>query len=179
MAELWPRNIIPIDDDLVKLLGSDRALALYLAALDQPVPPADLVRVTGRPREDAERIAGELLQAGLLRVEGGRYVAGRAHLREEDLDAPGRGAFRLAVLSIAQGAIDETRHAVRTRREKVRTGVGVVTLPDDPETLAKMTAILAEAEDQLRVLQDDHPPTGASRRVRVVFFIGSTSDVTP
>lgn len=180
MTELWPRNIVPVDDNIVRLLASDRSLALYLAALDRPVPPSDLVRITGRPREDAERTATEMIGAGLLRIVDGHYVAGKTHLREEDLDAAGRGPFHLAVLNIVQSAVDETRHAVRMRRDKVRAGIGLVTLPDRPEALARAAAILAEAEDQLRGLQEELPPNETERRVRVVMFVGSTSDtVTP
>lgn len=174
--EPWPRNVTPIDESTVKLLGTGRALALYLATLDGGVGLDDLVRITGRPRPDAERTASDLVRAGLVKFEGGKFIPVRRHLREEDLDAIGHAPLRRAIVDLARSAVDDADQVLRKRRGDARAGGGFVTLPDTPEVLARMTGILAEAEDQLRALQDEHPPESAPRRVRVLIFVGSTNE---
>lgn len=179
MAEPWPRNIVPINDEIVRVLGRDRALTIFFAALDGGLRREDLVRVTGRPRADAERTAEELLRAGLLRLEEGVYHAAKRHLRETALDSTANASYRRAMIEHAREAIDDTSYVLRARVGDARVGGGVVTLPDDPETLARMTAILAEAEDQLRALQEERPPASAPRQIRVLMFVGSTSAASP
>ena len=176
MADPWPRDVTPIDDEVVKLLGNDRALVLYLAALDGGVRIEDLVRVTGRPRQQAEHTASQLVRAGLLRFEGGVFRPVTRHLREADIDDPSHGPLRRAFVDLAKAAVDETDQVLRKRRGDARAGGGFVTIPDTTEALAKMTGILAQAEDQLRALQDEHPPGSAPRQVRVLIFVGSTSE---
>lgn len=172
----YPRNMVPLKDNTLQLLTEGGAISLYFATIERPVDPEDLVRVTGLPRADAEALASRLLAAGLLRMKGERFVAGPHHVREEDFDAPGRASFRLALVSYAQGIVDEARHALRTRGDGARAGIAVITLADDPDILSRAMTIAAEAEDQMRALAEEMPPQQASRRVRVMYFTGSASE---
>jgi len=178
MAELWPRNIVPIDDEKIRLLSSEGALVLYLTALDDPVAPSDLARVTRLAPAAAQRVADELLASGLLTLSEGRYGAGVRHVREDDFSAPGRVAFRLALASVAQNAIDDSRAAVRDRPTDTKVGISMVTLADDPDVLSRAISIVVQAEDELRALQEEHPARPGEPRLRVVMFTGSAQPLT-
>jgi hypothetical protein len=168
MSDDYPMNMRPLDADAIRVLSNAGSLALYLAACDRPIPQADLARATGRPYDAALRRAEALMSVGLLRLENGVYVAEVRHVREEDLDEPGKTAFRMGILASAIGAVEDAKRAFRLRPQSAKAGIAMITLPDRPDVTARAVAILAEAEDQLRALAEETPPNG--QRTRVVFF---------
>lgn len=168
----WPRNIVPIDDARLRALATPMALTLFLSALDAPIPRAALGRIASAPQAEAEATARGLVEAGVLRLQGETFVAGPRHIREEDLDAPGKVAFHGAMLTVAQGIVTEASRTLAIMQDDARIGLGSVTIPGDADSLARAATILAETEDQLRALAEDAPDPDADR-IRVLFLLAT------
>lgn len=164
MTDAWPRNIVPYDETRLRALSTVESLALYSASLDKPLDESTLTK-------EHAAIAHELLDAGVLRREGGRLWPTSRHRRDAEADVPGRLEHKRAVVTFTRSILDETRGALE-RDDKTLAGLGYVTFPDRPKVLAEAMGILAEAEDQLRALAEE---TSADPRgeVRVVLFVGS------
>lgn len=169
----WPRNVRPLDDSSMSLLSDPANVGLWLLAHDEPVPDDALAGVMRVPAPEAERRAKEMEAAGLLRRTPRGYLVASQHNREPDLDSPQGLALRAAILNRVRGIVDDAQRALDVRGPQARAGIGVVTLPDTPEVLARATAILAEAEDQLRALADDPGAPIGGPRVRAMMFLGS------
>lgn len=165
MPPAWPRNIVAYDEEVLRTLSSLPNLALYHAALDAPLDRARLA-----PEE--QRAAEALLRVGLLREAGGALVPGPRHLRDADLDAPGRGEYRRALVALAGGAIEKTDAALDAQGAQATAAFAVITLPNDPAILSRAATILAEAEDQMRAVAEEAGREGP-RRLQALFFIGS------
>ena len=169
----WPRNIRPLDDGALALLGDPVALGIYLAVGESPVSREELGRVTGVPLAQAQRAAEALAHAGLVRYDRGSYVPSARHLREADLDDAAGVPLRMAMLRVAQAAVDQAQRALDGRGAAAKVGIGMASFPDRPDILARAAAIIGEAEDQLRALAEEEP-AWRGPRVRAMIFLGST-----
>lgn len=165
MTNDWPRNIVPHDERSLRALSSVASYALYEAALDKPLLEADLTK-------DEEAIVHDLVAAGLLRRAEGRLFPTHRHRRDAAPGIPGRMEHKLAKVGYAQAIVGGTLIGLERRGPDALAAVGVVTLPETPEMVARAVAIMAEAEDQLRALAEEAPDV--KTRFRVVVFAGST-----
>lgn len=172
MTESWPRNITPVDVARLRHLATPAAIRIYLTALDRAVAEQELADVARVPTADATHAALGLVEGGFLRHEAGLYLAGTRHLREVDLDEPGKLAFRTAVLDVAEGILADFRRALHIMGEDAKVGIGCVTIPETPAAIAAAATLLAETEDQLRVIAEDHADDRAPT-MRILTLIGT------
>ena len=166
MSPAWPRNIIPYTEDKLRALSTVASIELYEAALDGPLAESEI-------GPDQLELADQMVKAGLLRRERGLLVPTHRHRRDPDGDVPGVVEHKRAVVGYAQALLADTLHALDARGHEAIAGLGVVTLPDKPDVVARATTIIAEAEDQLRALAEEHPRHEGDRALRLMVFIGA------
>lgn len=168
MAPAWPRNIVPYTEQALRALSTVESVALYEAALDRPLREDDLTA-------QQAKLVAELVDAELLERRDGLLVPTVRHRREPDEDAPFNKEHKLAVVGYAQQIMTETTKALETRGARAQAALGVVTLPERPEIVARAVGIMAEAEDQLRALAEEEASDTRGPKMRVYVFLGSTS----
>lgn len=167
MPTSWPRNIVPYTEEKLRALSTVESVALYDAALDRPLVESELT--------DAQRaIADALLDAGLLKRQGAELVPTNRHRRDPEGDVPGVVEHKLAVNGYMRSILDETDAALTERGHKAQAAAGFIRLPETPENVARAIAIIAEAEDQLRALQEEEKFEPGGREMRVIVYLGST-----
>lgn len=168
MKDVWPRNIVPYDEKKLRALSSVGNLALYEGTADHPLREEGL-------DHDARARVEELVQAGLLVLRDGAYHRVHRHMRDPGGKVPGRLEYKRAIVQLASSLLEGTARALDARGPDETSAMAVVRLPADPETLAHVFAIVAEAEDQLRALAEDAPPRDPDApELRVTLFIGSS-----
>lgn len=183
----WPETITAYETRVAKLLASPRMLELLLTLMERPIRREDLPVVTGRSREESERRMRHLMEEGVALAvpvatpqgETLEYRAATRHLGDTALHSRDRLAFRIGALGLMDAYVAEGRRALRQEHEMAKAGLGLVTLPDDPATLAAAVGILAEAEDRLRALGDASALPANMPRLRIGLFLASALPPTP
>lgn len=171
----WRDDIEPRSRAATAAFAVKGALAVYFALQDSPLDDAALRRVAGA---DADAAIAALEDAGLAaRAPQGPWTATARHLRSSDEpDVGARVPYGEAVLEVAASIVADGRRSLDAWGEEARAGIGIVTLPDDPDVLPEITDILAEAEDRLRALALRHATGEAAPRLRVTFLVTSTDE---
>lgn len=163
MTDAWPRNIVPYDEKKLRALCTPAHVALHEAA---PLHEVDLT--------PAERVlAQQLLEAGLLRRDGTRYVVTQRHRRDAEQGTGGRLEHKQAVVASARELLDQTGASLDARGADATAAIGIIALPETPDAIARAFGILAEAEDQLRALREEMPRARNAPQFQILLFIGS------
>lgn len=163
VPETWPRNIVPYDDRKLRALSTPGHVALFEAT---PLCEIDLTATQ-------RALADEMVDAGLLRRQGTRYVAIQRHRRDAPPGTPGREAHKRAVLACARDVVEDTGATLDAQGADATCAIGMIPIPDTPEAMARAFGILAEAEDQLRALREELPRARGAAEFRVLLFVGS------